>query len=146
MTPRSAVLIAPPPSAGRSISLFDGDTGALLWDSGNTLQTIAVAAGVYDDTRSDDKGVEPEGVVVAQLNGRSYAIVGMERAPRSSMLAVFDVTDPKAVSFVTSAVIGGSISPEGLKVVEAKQSPTGRAQLIVSNEVSNSLNVFDLGP
>jgi len=43
---------------GRSISVFDGDTGALLWDSGNSLQTIAVAAGLYDDTRSDDKGPE----------------------------------------------------------------------------------------
>ncbi len=128
---------------GRSISLFDADTGALLWDSGNTLQTIAVAAGMYADGRSDDKGVEPEGVVVAQMKGRSYAIVSMERTS-SSMLAVFDVTDPAAVSFVTSTVIAGSISPEGLHVVEAKQSPTGRDQLIVSNEVSNSLNVFDL--
>lgn len=128
---------------GRSISIFDADTGALLWDSGNTLQTIAVAAGMYDDLRSDDKGVEPEGVVVAKLNGRTYAIVGMERT-KSSMLAVFDVTDPSAGRFITSTVIAGSISPEGLEVVEAKQSPTGRTQLIVSNEVSNTLNVFDL--
>ncbi len=127
----------------RSITIFDADTGALLWDSGNTLQTIAFAAGVYDDGRSDDKGVEPEGVVVAKVDGRSYAIVSLERGI-SSMLAVFDVTDPTAGEFVTSTVIAGSISPEGLKVVEAKQSPTGRAQLIVSNEVSNTLNVFDL--
>jgi hypothetical protein len=127
----------------RSITIFDGDTGTVLWDSGNTLQTIAFAAGVYADGRSDDKGVEPEGVVVAKVDGRSYAIVSLERGT-SSMLAVFDVTDPTAGQFVTSTVIPGSISPEGLKVVDAKQSPTGRAQLIVSNEVSNTLNVFDL--
>ena len=128
---------------GRSISVFDADTGALLWDSGNSLQTIAFAAGFYDDTRSDDKGVEPEGVVVAQLKGRSYAIVSLERT-KSSMLAVFDITDPTAGQFVTSTVIAGSISPEGLHIVEAKQSPTGRQQLVVSNEISNTLNVFDL--
>ncbi|MFZ9952368.1 MAG: choice-of-anchor I family protein, partial [Vulcanococcus sp.] len=128
---------------GRSISIFDADTGALLWDSGNTLQTIAFAARVYDDGRSDDKGVEPEGVVVAKVDGRSYAIVSLERGT-SSMLAVFDVTDPTAGQFVTSTVIPGSISPEGLTVVDAKQSPTGRPQLIVSNEISNTLNVFDL--
>jgi len=128
---------------GRSISIFDADTGALLWDSGNTLQTIAFAARVYDDGRSDDKGVEPEGVVVAKVDGRSYAIVSLERGT-SSMLAVFDVTDPTAGQFVTSTVIPGSISPEGLTVVDAKQSPTGRAQLVVSNEISNTLNVFDL--
>ena len=127
----------------RSITIFDGDTGTVLWDSGNTLQTIAFAAGVYSDARSDDKGVEPEGVVVAKVDGRTYAIVSLERGV-SSMLAVFDVSDPTAGQFVTSTVIAGSISPEGLKVVDAKQSPTGRAQLIVSNEVSNTLNVFDL--
>ncbi|MDP4947743.1 MAG: PhoX family protein [Cyanobium sp. MAG_102] len=128
----------------RSITIEDGDAAAtVLWESGNTLQTIAFAAGVYDDGRSDDKGVEPEGVVVAKVDGRSYAIVSLERGI-SSMLAVFDVTDPTAGQFVTSTVIPGSISPEGLKLVDAKQSPTGRSQLIVSNEVSNTLNVFDL--
>jgi hypothetical protein len=127
----------------RSISIFDAESGALLWDSGNSLQTIAVAAGMYADSRSDDKGVEPEGIVVAQLNGRSYAIASLERTT-SSMLVVFDVTDPSAGQFVTSTVINGSVSPEGLHIVEAKQSPTGRAQLVVSNEVSNTLNVFDL--
>jgi len=127
----------------RSISVFDADTGALLWDSGNSLQTIAVAAGMYADSRSDSKGVEPEGVVVAQLKGRSYAIVSLERTT-SSMLAVFDVTDPSEGVFVTSTVIAGSISPEGLHIVEAKQSPTGRQQLVVSNEISNTLNIFDL--
>ncbi|MCP9806626.1 choice-of-anchor I family protein, partial [Cyanobium sp. T1B-Tous] len=141
----------------RSITIFDADTGTVLWDSGNTLQTIAFAAWVpstdkdgnpilvsnYADSRSDDKGVEPEGVVVAKVDGRSYAIVSLERGV-SSMLAVFDVSDPTAGQFVTSTVIAGSISPEGLLVVDAKQSPTGRAQLIVSNELSNTLNVFDL--
>jgi hypothetical protein len=127
----------------RSITVFDADSGDVLWDSGNTLQSVAFAAGVYDDARSDDKGVEPEGIVVAQLNGRSYAIVSLERTT-SSMLAVFDVTDPTAGKFVTSAVIPGSVSPEGLHIVDANQSPSGRPQLVVSNEVSNTLNVFDL--
>jgi len=127
----------------RSISIFDANSGALLWDSGNTLQTIAFAASVYDDLRSDDKGVEPEGVVVAKLNGRTYAIVSLERSTKT-LLAVFDVTDPYAGEFVTSQVIAGSISPEGLKVIEASQSPTGRATLVVSNELSNTLDFLDL--
>jgi hypothetical protein len=68
----------------RSISLFDADTGDLVWDSGNTLQSVAIAAGVYDDSRSDDKGVEPEGIAVARIDGRTYAIAGLERTSRSS--------------------------------------------------------------
>ena len=54
----------------RSLSLFDGITGELVWDSWMTddidgveyntsLQNIAQVAGLYDDGRSDDKGVEP---------------------------------------------------------------------------------------
>lgn len=128
----------------RSVSIFDAKTGSLVWDSGNTLQTIAIAAGVYDDTRSDDKGVEPEGVVVKQLNGRTYAIVSAERGT-SSLLAVFDITQPAQASFVTSTVLAGSVSPEGLLVIDAKDSPTKRDLLVVSNEVSNTLNILDLG-
>ena len=129
---------------GRSVSIFNATTGALVWDSGNTLETIAIAAGVYDDTRSDDKGVEPEGVVVKVLNGRTYAIVSLERTTKS-MLAVFDITNPAAVSFVTSTVLEGSLSPEGLLVIDAKDSPTKSDLLVVSNEVSNTLNFLDLG-
>ncbi|MCT0218695.1 choice-of-anchor I family protein [Synechococcus sp. CS-1329] len=128
----------------RSVSIFDASTGALVWDSGNTLQTIAIAAGVYDDTRSDDKGVEPEGVVVKKLDGRTYAIVSAERGT-SSLLAVFDITQPAQASFVTSTVLAGSVSPEGLLVIDAKDSPTKRDLLVVSNEVSNTLNILDLG-
>ena len=128
----------------RSVSIFDANSGALVWDSGNTLQTIAIAAGVYDDTRSDDKGVEPEGVVVKKLNGRTYAIVSAERGT-SSLLAVFDITQPDQTSFVTSTVLAGSVSPEGLLVIDAKDSPTKRDLLVVSNEISNTLNFLDLG-
>ncbi|MDM7951867.1 MAG: choice-of-anchor I family protein [Cyanobium sp. CZS 25K] len=127
----------------RSVSIFNANTGALVWDSGNTLQTIAIAAGVYDDTRSDDKGVEPEGVVVKKLNGRTYAIVSAERGT-SSLLAVFDITQPAQASFVTSTVLAGSVSPEGLLLIDAKDSPTRRDLLVVSNEVSNTLNFIDL--
>ncbi len=127
----------------RGVSIFDANTGALVWDSGNTLQTIAIAAGVYDDGRSDDKGVEPEGVVVKKLNGRTYAIVSMERTT-SSMLAVFDVTKPAETRFVTSTVLPGNVSPEGLTVISAEDSPTKRDPLVVSNEVSNTLDFIDL--
>ncbi|MFM7641348.1 MAG: choice-of-anchor I domain-containing protein [Cyanobium sp.] len=127
----------------RSISLFDADTGALVWDSGNTLQSVAIAAGVYDDSRSDDKGVEPEGIAVARIDGRTYAIVGLERTTRS-MLVVFDVSTPATPYLVTSVVLPESLSPEGLTVLEANRSATGRPQLVVSNEVSNTLDYLDL--
>lgn len=139
-------IVAPAPLTAfgsRSASLFNADNGQLVWDSGNSFQTLAIAANVYDDLRSDDKGTEPEGVVVHQLNGRTYAIVGMERTTRS-MLVVFDVTNPPAVTFVSSIVLPDSVSPEGLFVLDAASSPNGRPLVVVSNELSNTLDYLDL--
>jgi hypothetical protein len=130
----------------RSISVFDADTGALVWDSGMALQNIAWAADVYDDGRSDDKGVEPESVIAAEVGGTTYLIAAMERS-EATLLAVFafDADDPAATRFVTYEVIEGSLAPEGLKVVPAAQSPTGRALLIVTNEAtSNTIDFLDL--
>ena len=127
----------------RSLSIFNADTGALVWDSGTSLQTIAFAAGTYADNRSDDKGVEVESVITTRINGRTYAIASLERGTKSTIV-VFDVSKPAQASYVSHVVIDGSVSPEGLLVVPAKESPTGKAQLIVSNEVSNTLDFVDL--
>lgn len=127
---------------GRSISLFDATSGALLWDSGTTLQSLAIAARLYDDGRSDDKGVEPEGLVVGRLNGRTYAVVALERTT-ASLLVVFDVSDPAAPSWVTQVVLPGSLSPEGLSFVDGRLSSTGRAQLVVAHELSNTVEILD---
>jgi len=128
---------------GRSLSIFDAKTGALVWDSGTSLQTIAFAAGTYADSRSDDKGVEPEGVITTKVDGRTYAIAALERGTKTTIV-VFDVSKPAQTSYVSHLVIDGSVSPEGLQVIPAKDSPTGRALLSVANEVSNTLDLVDL--
>lgn len=127
----------------RSLSIFDAETGALIWDSGTSLQTIAFAAGTYDDKRSDDKGVEAEGVITTRVGGRTYAIAALERGTKTT-LVVFDVSKPAESSYVSHLVIDGSVSPEGLQVIAAKDSPTGRPLLSVSNEVSNTVDLVDL--
>ena len=128
---------------GRSLSIFDAMTGALVWDSGTSLQTIAFAAGTYADSRSDDKGVEPEGVITTWVDGRTYAIAALERGTKTTIV-VFDVSKPAQTSYVSHLVIDGSVSPEGLQVVPASNSPTGRPLLSVANEVSNTLDLVDL--
>ena len=127
----------------RSLSIFDAKTGALVWDSGTSLQSIAFAAGTYADNRSDDKGVEPESVITTKVGKRTYAIAALERGTKTTIV-VFDVSKPAQTSYVSHLVIDGSVSPEGLQVIPAKDSPTGRALLTVSNEVSNTLDLVDL--
>jgi hypothetical protein len=128
----------------RSITIFDAD-GNPIWNSGNQLQDLAVQAGVYDDSRSDDKGVEPEGVTVGIVGGRTFAFVGLERTT-SSMVAIYDVTDPAQAFNVGYRVMSDSISPEGLAFIPAGRSPNREPLLVVSNEVSGTIDILDLMP
>ena len=99
-------------AGARSMSIRDAD-GTVVYDSGSILDTEAHNRGVYDDGRSRDKGVEPEGVALLDIRGRTYAFVGLERTT-SSTIAVFDVTNPYDARFLDMIVTPGDLSPEGL--------------------------------
>ena len=92
----------------------DSEYGELIYDSGEILDREAMALGLYDDARSRDKGVEPEGIEVMEINGRTVAFVGLERTTKSAV-AAFDITDPTQVTFLKMLVSDGEQAPEGLK-------------------------------
>jgi DNA-binding beta-propeller fold protein YncE len=125
---------------GRSFSIRD-EHGNLVFDSGNRLDAEAIARGIYDDNRSDDKGVEPEGVALKEINGRMYAFIGLERTTQSAV-AVYDITDPLNAKFIDMIVSDGDISPEGL----ATFSIGGQHYLAFANEVSNTTSVWSITP
>jgi hypothetical protein len=131
----------------RSFSILDAK-GKVVFDSGDHIERFIATqgtfstGGAFDDTRSDDKGPEPEGLTIATANGRTLAFVGLERGGGGVM--VYDVTDVKNVQFVTYARDAADVSPEGLTYVSAANSPTGQALLAVSNEVSNTLTVYGM--
>jgi DNA-binding beta-propeller fold protein YncE len=143
----------------RSFSVFDPESGSLVYDSGDDLERI-VYNSIDDEPdaaiklkliqssqvlgRLDNKGPEPEGVVIGQVREATYAFVGLER---SSAVVVYDITNPTAPRFVqlvrnSSNLDDGDISPEGLKFVPATQSPTGKALLLVGYELSGSMGVY----
>lgn len=122
----------------RSFSIRDED-GNLVFDSGNRLDAEAIARGIYDDTRSDDKGVEPEGVELIKIGGRTYAFIGLERTTKGAV-AIYDVTDPANASFMDMLVTDGDIAPEGLKAF----TMNGKHYLAIANEVSNTTTVYSL--
>lgn len=123
---------------GRSFSIRD-EAGNLVYDSGNILDAEAIARGIYDDARSDDKGVEPEGIALHVLADRTYAFVGLERTTKSA-IAIFDITHPHATRLVDMIVTGGDVAPEGLIAYEER----GQHFLAVANEVSNTTTVYRL--
>ena len=128
----------------RSFSILD-ETGTMVFDSGDAIERIIAQQfpSLFDDTRSDNKGPEPEGVTVGLIGGRAYAFVGLERA---NITLVFDVTDPADVTYVTSAGHAGDTSPEGTLFIPATQSPTGEALYISTNEVSGTMAIYEVEP
>jgi hypothetical protein len=121
----------------RSFSVWQGNTGQLLFDSNNELEQKAIAAGAYDDNRSDDKGVEPEGITLGTVGKRTIAFVGLERA---DALALYDVTNPVAPTFIKLLPTGDA--PEGITFIPAHQSPAGKSLVVVSSENDGTIKVY----
>lgn len=123
---------------GRSFSIRDA-SGRIVFDSGNRLDAEAIARGVYDDGRSDNKGVEPEGVALMHIDGRVLAFIGLERTTKSAV-AIYDVTNPYDVTFLDMIVSEGDVSPEGLKALRVGN----RHFLAVANEVTDTTSLFEI--
>lgn len=142
----------------RSATIWNATTGERVWDSGDMFEQVTAATqpaffnvGNEDntfDSRSDNKGPEPEGVAVGAIDGRTYAFVGLERV---GGFIVLDISDPAAPTFVqwannrdyTRADFGPDSGPEIIRFVPANRSPSGRPTVIVANEISGSVTLYE---
>ena len=146
----------------RSFSIWDmTNGGVLVYDSGSELERVVAGYDPFDfnsnndendsfESRSDNKGIEPEAVTVGEINGRTIAFVGAER---QGGIYLYDVTDP-ANSYLLSYInnrdfsgnaeagTAGDLGPEGIVFVPADQNPTGSAIILVANEVSGSTTAY----
>ncbi len=137
----------------RSLSILNRH-GDRLFDSHSQFEFIT-ASSVRDsfnsqglpnsfDSRSDDKGSEPEGVATGRINARQYAFVGLER---TGGIITYDVTQPAEpffVNYTNTATELGDIAPEGITFVSSEDSPNGNPLLIVSFEFSGSTRIFEI--
>ena len=162
----------------RSLSIWKSPTGTdsiagatLVGDTGNAIELkIAELLPTYfgadwntstgtpnaKDTRSDNKGPEPEGLAVAKVFGRTVAFVGLERI---GGVMSFDISTPSApqylsytnssiftgvggANFATSGAPAGDVSPEGVLFVKASDSPTGDPLVIVAHELSGTTAIY----
>lgn len=151
----------------RSFTLWD-EAGRRVFDSGSMLEDFVRANAPLTfnmnngtttaiDTRSDDKGPEPEALAYGEIDGRHYVFVGAER---QNGIFQFDVTDLSRVSIVGyfnivdgAKVVTGTqfVSPETIVFVSAADSPTGKPLLLVGYEgvdptISGSVAVLEVQP
>ena len=148
---------------GRSFSIINTETEEMVFDSGDLLERITKEDPIYGaifnatndennfKNRSDDKGPEPEAVIVKEIAGQWYAFVGLERI---GGIAVFNVTDPTAPTFETyvnnrDTTLDienpeGDLAPEGLIYVAPENNATGTGLIVVANEVSSTISVYTL--
>lgn len=144
----------------RSFSIWDAN-GLQVFDSGD--QVARITASVHGeafnndedenegDTRSDAKGAEPEALTLGKVGGRLFAFIGLERM---GGVMVYDVTNPHSVHFVDyffnrgtveGEDVSGDLAPEGMAFVSAENSVTGKPLLIIGNEISGSIAVWQIG-
>ncbi len=127
----------------RSFSIWNADTGALVWDSGS-LETVLAGldptrhnmnsgSTANFDTRSDDKGPEPEALTVGEIAGEMYAFIGMER---QNGLLMYNINNPNNPYFVgyTNLAANSLVSPENMLFIAAADSPTGTALVLTGYE------------
>ncbi|MEO6699559.1 MAG: alkaline phosphatase, partial [Paraperlucidibaca sp.] len=157
----------------RSMSVFAGNTGALVWDSGDFIEQYTggdlCMAGVLRDTlcksffnsghnkvaiddRSDNKGPEPEGLVLGQIGSKTFAFLGLERM---GGVMAFDVSDPTKPIFqdylnsrdfnvTTLSAASGDLGAEGLAFIPSALSPTGKPLVVTGHEVSGTTSVYEV--
>ncbi len=147
---------------GRSFSILNS-AGEMIYDSGSDFERLIAKLNPDNfnstndengsfDNRSDDKGVEPEGITVGKIGDDYYAFIGLER---HGGIMVYNVTNPIAPQFVqffnnrdfngnAEAGTAGDLGPEGLLFIEANESPIRRPLLVVTNEVSGTTTIYSI--
>ncbi|NIY70986.1 alkaline phosphatase [Marivivens donghaensis] len=106
----------------RGFTIFNKD-GTVVYEAGTSFEEAIIQAGHYPDKRSDAKGNEPEGMEFAVFGDTPYLFILSER---SSMVGVYDVTDPAAP--VLKNLLPSGISPEGAIAIPS------RNLLVTANE------------
>ncbi|XLP06366.1 choice-of-anchor I family protein [Alteromonas marina] len=146
----------------RSFTIWD-QNGLVVYDSGDDFERITASVhGVQfnngddenaGDSRSENKGPEPEALTVGQVGDRTYAFIGTERM---GGIFVYDVTNPYDVQFaeyiinrdltegLTADDVIGDLAPESLVFVSAEDSPSGVPLLVVGSEVSGTVTVWQI--
>ncbi|GBG33248.1 Mesenchyme-specific cell surface glycoprotein [Hondaea fermentalgiana] len=144
----------------RSFSVVDGETGEMVFDSGDQFAKMMVKyaraffnandAQLNEEKRSKDKGSEVEALAVAHLDGLDLLFVGLERPGLIAVMDISNISSPIFHSFnaVTQDCEVGTqadlADPEAMYFLAASENEFAKDLLIASGAVSSSLTVFEV--
>lgn len=116
--------------------------GSLIFDSGNDFEEITAKLISDDfnsnndengsfDSRSDDKGPEPEGIAIGQVDPRTLAFICLERV---GGVMIYDISNPAKPEFLNyvnnrdftgdaEAGTAGDLGPEAMGFVPVGKVP-----------------------
>lgn len=114
--------------------------GDVAYTSGNELEHLTARLGHYPESRSENKGNEPENAEFGQYGDHPLLIVNSER---SSLVLVYDVSNPESPEFLQA--LPAAAGPEGVKAI------TSRNLLVVASEEDDrgtfrgAVNIYSYG-
>lgn len=146
---------------GRSFSIWNAATGALVFDSKDLIEQVIANhptfAAIFNASnsagtpslknRSDDKGPEPEGITTAEINGEHFLFVSLERVGGAMIFNINNPAQPVYVGYYnnrSTSTSGPDLGAEGMIYISAEASPNGNSIVILANEVSSTLSIYQL--
>ena len=146
---------------GRSFTIWNA-AGQRVWDSGDFIEqhTATVYPNNFNarhtnntrDNRSRSKGPEPEGVTTGVIGGKRYMFGLLERI---GGIMAWSIDSPGAPVFqgyinmrnfaaANNTPAAGDLGPEGIQFVSAADSPNGSPLILLANEISGTLSIFQV--
>lgn len=142
----------------RSFTIWN-EAGELVWDSGDQFEQYIAdnhpnffncnsGKASKSDSRSDDKGPEPESITVGKVGESYYAFIGLER---QGGIMIYNVTDPTAPVFDSyvhsmneTTGLMTDIAPEGILFLAAEDNHSDFDVVISSHEISGTTTIFKI--
>lgn len=142
----------------RSFTIWN-EAGELVWDSGDQIEQYISdnhpnffncnsGKASKSDSRSDDKGPEPESITVGKVGESYYAFIGLER---QGGVMIYNVTNPQAPTFDSyvhsmdeTTGLMTDIAPEGILFLSADDNHSNFDVVISSHEVSGTTTIFKI--
>lgn len=122
----------------RGFTIFN-KSGEIEYESAESFEHLLVAAGHYNEGRSENKGVEPESVEFGKYGKQKLLFVGSER---SNVVGVYDVrhSQPELLQLLPTG-----IGPEGLKAIPKRGLFVASTETDVADDgIPTMINIYKM--